>query len=120
MQGDAVTFRLGQQGVTGFDVHLFHQRFGKGDAAFFVDDGFRGHKLHFTLRGSDFRRRCWNGCVYRRHGEAKRDSSLRRPTASQERSGKKKRRPAAFGMTGGGCAMQEVDADLERAGTWCD
>ena len=31
--------------------------------------------------------------------EAKRDSSLRRPTASQERSGKKKRRPAPFGMT---------------------
>jgi hypothetical protein len=33
--------------------------------------------------------------------EAKRDSSLRRPTASRERSGKKKRRPAPFGMTVG-------------------
>ena len=33
--------------------------------------------------------------------EAKRDSSLRRPTASQERSRKKKRRPALFGMTVG-------------------
>jgi hypothetical protein len=28
-------------------------------------------------------------------------SHIRRPTASQERSGKEKRRPAPFGMTGG-------------------
>jgi len=33
--------------------------------------------------------------------EEKRDSSLRKPTASQERGGKKKRRLASFGMTGG-------------------
>ncbi|MGC1482717.1 MAG: hypothetical protein WA789_02890 [Candidatus Acidiferrum sp.] len=32
----------------------------------------------------------------------KRDFSLRRPTASQERSGKKKLRPASFEMTGVG------------------
>jgi putative endonuclease len=31
----------------------------------------------------------------------KADSSLRRPTASQERSGKKKRRPSPLGMTVG-------------------
>ncbi|SRR5260370_6423786 len=37
-----------------------------------------------------------------RKSEEKRDFSLRRPTASQERSGKKKRRPAPFEMTGGG------------------
>src|SRR5712692_8765348 len=34
--------------------------------------------------------------------EAKRDFSLRKPTAPQERGGKKKRRPAPFEMTGGG------------------
>ena len=32
----------------------------------------------------------------------KRDFSLRRPSASQERSGKKKRRPASLEMTGRG------------------
>jgi hypothetical protein len=31
--------------------------------------------------------------------EEKRDSSLRKPTVSQERTGKKKRRLAPFGMT---------------------
>src|SRR5260370_20414819 len=35
----------------------------------------------------------------------KRDSSLRGPTASQERSGKKKHRPAPFGMTGWALAL---------------
>jgi len=34
--------------------------------------------------------------------ETKRDSSLRKPTGSQERAGKKKRRLAPFGMTVGG------------------
>jgi len=47
-----------------------------------------------------------SGQVYRalKLTKAKRDSSLRRPTASQERSGKKKHRPAPLGMTVFGCA----------------
>jgi hypothetical protein len=44
--------------------------------------------------------------------KSKRDSSLRKPTASQERSGKKKRRLAPFGMTG--CGVDEKDEGGER------
>jgi len=40
---------------------------------------------------------------------------IRRPTASQERSGKKKRRPASFGMTGGVVADAEGTAENSRA-----
>jgi len=40
--------------------------------------------------------------------EEKRDFSLRRPTVSQERSGKKKRRPAPFEMTCGGRRERDV------------
>jgi hypothetical protein len=38
--------------------------------------------------------------------DSKRDSSLRRPTISQERDGKKKRRPAPLGMTVLGCWLR--------------
>ncbi len=39
---------------------------------------------------------------WRDESQVKRDSSLRRPTASQERGGKKKPRLAPFEMTDGG------------------
>jgi hypothetical protein len=45
----------------------------------------------------------------------KRDFSLRRSTASQERSGKRKRRPAPFGMT----VTAEVVTDTTRVRRLC-
>jgi hypothetical protein len=55
-----------------------------------------------------------------RRGESKRDSSLRKPTASQEQAGEKRRRPAPFGMTVG-CGGTESAPQgvwwLERADT---
>ncbi len=47
-------------------------------------------------------------------GGAKRDSSLRRPTASHERCGKKKRRPASLGMTGEGKSVRKGNRDKEE------
>jgi hypothetical protein len=47
----------------------------------------------------------------RKQVEEKRDFSLRRPTLSQERKGKKRRRPAPFEMTGEG---GESDRELEE------
>jgi hypothetical protein len=42
---------------------------------------------------------------------AKRDSSLRRPTRSQEVNAKKRRRPAPFGMTVGCLELRNEEAN---------